>query len=76
MKEFGKVVALKRGQLKMSQEHLAKLVGVTRVTVANVEAGTYEISLLNAAKFAVVLDFSLDRVAKNSLTMKTSWESP
>jgi len=53
-----------RRDLGMTQEDLAKLVGVTRQTVIAVEKGSYTPSLLLAMKIALVFKKKIEDIFK------------
>ena len=61
MKWFSLKMKHRREQRGLSQDDLAKLVGVTRPTIANYEAGECEPTLLVAVKIAKVLNINLMR---------------
>lgn len=51
-----------RKSRKMTQEELARLVGVTRQTIISIESGKYTASLTLAMKIAKVFDKSVEEV--------------
>jgi DNA-binding XRE family transcriptional regulator len=73
VKAFSIAVRENRERLQYSQEELAMHVGLTRVTIANIEANKYESTLHTAAKLSIFLGFSLDAVIRDSFEVKTEW---
>ncbi len=53
-----------RKQLKLTQEDLAKLVGVTRQTIISIEQGKYIASLPLALKIASIFKVPVEEVFK------------
>lgn len=51
-----------RAKRNMKQEELAKLVGVRRETVGNLENGRYNPSLVLAWRIAAVFDVSIEEI--------------
>ena len=51
-----------RKSRKMTQEELARLVGVTRQTIISIESGKYTASLTLAMKIAKVIDKRVEEV--------------
>ena len=51
-----------RKSRKMTQEELARLVGVTRQTIISIESGKYTTSLTLALKIATVFDKRVEEV--------------
>ncbi len=51
-----------RKSRKMTQEELARLVGVTRQTIISIESGKYTASLILAMKIAKVFDKRVEEV--------------
>lgn len=68
---FGRMVKKKRNDANMSQDDLGKLIGLSRVSVANFESANQTVSLHHALKIAKTLEFSLkeieDELKKGSL---------
>ena len=58
---FGELVRSKRQVLCMSQETLAKIISVSRVTIANIETGQWYTSFQNAVRIASVLGLDLNQ---------------
>lgn len=52
---FGRAVALRRDQLDMTQAQLAARVGLSRASIANMEAGRQNVLLHHACDIAAVL---------------------
>jgi putative transcriptional regulator len=59
---FQNRIRVYRAQYDMSQEDLAKIVGVRRETIGNLEKGRYNPSLLLAMDIAAVFDVSVEDV--------------
>lgn len=57
---FGRAVALRRDQLGMTQAQLSARVGLSRASIANIEAGRQNVLLHHACDIAAVL--KLDHV--------------
>lgn len=51
-----------RAKRNMKQEELAKLVGVRRETIGNLENGRYNPSLVLAWRIAAVFDVSIEKI--------------
>lgn len=51
-----------RFKSSMKQEELAKLVGVRRETIGNIESGKYNPSLMLAWRIAKVFDVSIEEI--------------
>lgn len=51
-----------RKEMKLTQEDLAKKVGVTRQTIISIEQGKYVASLPLALKMAVLFDVSVEDI--------------
>ncbi|WP_304507467.1 helix-turn-helix transcriptional regulator [Anaerotignum sp.] len=51
-----------RRQQKLSQEELAKAVGVTRQTITSLEVGKYTASLVLAHKIALYFNLTIEEV--------------
>lgn len=49
-----------RARLDITQEDLAKMVGISRVTLGTIEKGTRKVDLINAMKIAIVFDITVD----------------
>ena len=59
-KLFENQIRVYRALHKMSQEDLAKMVGVRRETIGNIENGRYNPSLLLAMEIASIFNVSVD----------------
>lgn len=59
---FNNKIKVYRATHDMSQEDLAKKVGVRRETIGNLESGKYNPSLLLAMDIALVFDATVDEV--------------
>ena len=59
---FGKLVKDMREQRGLSQDSLARLSNLTRVSIANIEAGKFNLSLHNAIEIANHLNFPMSDV--------------
>jgi len=59
---FNNQIRVYRAQYKLSQEDLAKKVGVRRETIGNLENGKYNPSLLLAMDIASVFNVSVEDV--------------
>lgn len=59
---FNNQIRVYRAMLKMSQEDLAKKVGVRRETIGNLEVGRYNPSLLLAMDIASVFNVSIEDI--------------
>jgi putative transcriptional regulator len=59
-KLFENQIRVHRALHKMSQEDLAKMVGVRRETIGNIENGRYNPSLLLAMEIASIFNVSVD----------------
>jgi transcriptional regulator with XRE-family HTH domain len=55
---FGKAVAYRRDQLKMTQAELAARVGLSRASIANIERGRQSVLLHHACDLAAALSVS------------------
>lgn len=55
-------IAELRKQRKLSQEELAKAVGVTRQTITSIEVGKYTASLVLAYKIARYFDATIEEI--------------
>lgn len=55
-------IAELRKQRKLSQEELAKAVGVTRQTITSIEVGKYTASLVLAYKIAKYFDATIEEI--------------
>ena len=58
LKQFGKKVLYYRKQKKISQESFAKLAGIHRTYISQIEAGRRNIALKNIVKIAKALGVS------------------
>lgn len=56
------VLKMAREKKRMTQEQLAEAVGVSRSTIAMIENGTNQPSLVVAKKIASVLDMSIEEI--------------
>ena len=54
---FGRAVALRRDQLGMTQAQLSARVGLSRASIANIEAGRQNVLLHHACDIAAVLTY-------------------
>ncbi|PBB84540.1 helix-turn-helix transcriptional regulator [Mesorhizobium sp. WSM3876] len=52
---FGRAVSIRRDQLKMTQADLAARVGMSRASIANIEAGRQSVLLHHACNIATAL---------------------
>ncbi len=57
-KAFGKVVAMRRKKLDLTQAELAARVGMSRASVANIESGRQNVLLHHVYSLATALEFS------------------
>lgn len=64
-------VKLRRTELEIGQEELAKLVGVTRQAIHSIEKGKYQPSVILAFKLAEVLKAKPNELFELE---KTDWE--
>lgn len=55
---FGQAVSIRREQLKMTQAGLAARVGLSRASIANIEAGRQSVLLHHACNIAAALGFA------------------
>lgn len=55
-------VKLRRVELEIGQEELAKLVGVTRQAIHSIENGKYQPSVILAFKLAKALDIDINEL--------------
>lgn len=60
--EIGKRISLLRQVKDMSQDELAKSVGVSRTAITQIESGKRNISAMELMKFAETLNFSMDEI--------------
>lgn len=67
---FNNQIRVYRAQYKLSQEDLAKKVGVRRETIGNLENGKYNPSLLLAMDIASVFNVSVEDVFQRSVDKK------
>lgn len=76
---FGQVLKKNRLKKKYSQQKLAELSEIARVSIANIETGNQRVMLRDALILAHVLDFSLDdvrtEVVANKLQSKLAQQS-
>lgn len=61
-RNLGSNIAALRAKRQLSQERLAKLAGIPRTTLANIESGAGNPSLANLARLAAGLQISLDEL--------------
>lgn len=64
-KEIGKRLTSFRVRTGMSQEELAKAVGLSRSSLAQIELGNRNVTAMELAAFADQLNFSLDEIMSN-----------
>lgn len=57
-------VKIRRTELDIGQEELARLVGVTRQAIHSIEKGKYQPSVILAYKLAKVLDIDINELFK------------
>ena len=63
-KYFGKLVRSKREEKKITQEHLAELVGISPTYLQEIERGTYTISWIIWLRICKVLDMDIKDAMK------------
>ena len=61
---FGHNLKIERAKNKLSQDDLAGKTGFSKPYISNVESAKHNISLVNAYKFSVSLNKSLDEMLK------------
>ena len=62
MSELGTRLKKAREYLGLTQEDVAKLMGVSRVIITNIEAGTRKISAEELAKFSKIYGWSMEEL--------------
>lgn len=69
-KQIGQRIAELRRMKEMSQEALAKSVGISRPSLAQIELGNRSVDILELQKLSVVLGFSLDYFMSEDFTLR------
>ena len=73
-KATGKALQQARKRAKMRQNELANHLGLTRTSVANMEAGRQKITLYQAALISEVLPEWAGRLTKRALDAGNRWQ--
>ena len=60
--KFGFNFKVERMRLKLSQDKIADSTGFSKTYISNVEQGKHNISLVNALKFATVVNKSIEEL--------------
>ena len=60
---FGKIVRYKRKQMKISQEKLSELAGISTVHCRNIELGKHRTSWVTWVKLCTVLEIDMNSLA-------------
>ena len=59
LRDFGLNMKIYRKQLKLTQNDIMAMTGFSKSYISNVEAGKYNLSIVSAIKFAMVLNKNL-----------------
>lgn len=60
--EFGELIRTKRKQMKMTQEQLSEIAGITDVYLRDLERGNYTATWVICLKICTVLDIDLSEI--------------
>ncbi len=62
LKNFGFNFKIARMKLKLTQDNIAELTNFSKPYISNVESGKHNISLVNAFKFAKIVNKTLEEL--------------
>lgn len=65
LENFGINLKHYRNKAKMSQDKIAELTGFSKAYISNVESAKHNISLVNAIKFATIVNKTVDELIKD-----------
>lgn len=65
LKNFGINFKHYRNKAKMSQDDIVELTGFSKSYISNVESAKHNISLVNALKFASIVNKNIDELIKD-----------
>lgn len=73
---FGSLLKERREASGLSQEHIGRVIGLTRVSITNIEQGRQRIMLHHAWPLARLFQIDINEICKEELEVAVVWRKP